>query len=139
MQLLCEGTDRDQNCYQVYTGDVGVSLHSKTHLLFMLYSNDMCYMFTNISANFFAFCAIPYLIQRNFSPLFLLASSKTHGTVVPSIQGLPQYLYFLHTFGNSVLALNLKLLMIVQCNTCQNKAHAYKIPLRVIFSMLLFF
>ena len=30
------------NCYQVTQCDVGVFLHSKSHLLFMLYDNGTC-------------------------------------------------------------------------------------------------
>ena len=58
-----EGDGRDRYRDQIVTCDVGVSLHSKTHPLFMKYSNDtstQCYASELVSC---AFSICPFLIH----------------------------------------------------------------------------
>ena len=59
--IHCKGRIYGSNCYQVTECDTGVSLHSKTHPLFMYYSNGiyqytLCYVYAY--PNLFA---VPFL------------------------------------------------------------------------------
>ena len=79
---------RDGYRDQIVTCDVGVSLHSKTHPLFMKYSNGtitQCYAYHYPSlfpVLFLQSLYVPFLIQRIFhslvSTLFLLVRNKLH-------------------------------------------------------------
>ena len=73
-----EGEGRDGYRDQIVTCDVGVSLHSKTHPLFMKYSNGtstQCYAYHYLSLFPFLFLQslyVPFLIQRIFHSLVII-------------------------------------------------------------------
>ena len=68
--------NRDGYRDQIVTCDVGVSLHSKTHPLFMMYSNGTSTQCLCISLSKLVFCAFstipicPVFNSKNLSPLF---------------------------------------------------------------------
>ena len=80
LPIAYEGEGRDGYRDQIVTCDVGVSLHSKTHPLFMKYSkgtSTQCYALSElVSCAFSTIPIYPFLIQRIFhslvSTLFLL-------------------------------------------------------------------
>ena len=71
--------NRDGYRDQIVTCDVGVSLHSKTHPLFMKYSNGtitQCYICISlselVSCAFSTIPICPFLIQRIFHSLVII-------------------------------------------------------------------
>ena len=75
--LAYEGEGRDGYRDQIVTCDVGVSLNSKTHPLFMKYSNGtstQCYAYQSklVSCAFSTIPICPFLIQRIFHLLVIL-------------------------------------------------------------------
>ena len=85
LSIAYEGEGRDGYRDQIVTCDVGVSLHSKTHPLFMKYSNStsiQCYAYNIIilSLSELVSCAFstipicPFLIQRIFHSLIILSN-----------------------------------------------------------------
>ena len=73
--IAYEGEGRDRYRDQIVTCDVGVSLNSKTHPLFMKYSNGtstQCYAYHYPSlfpVLFLRSLYVPFLIQRIFRSL----------------------------------------------------------------------
>ena len=78
LPIAYEGEGRDGYRDQIVTCDVGVSLNSKTHPLFMKYSSGtstQCYAYHYPSLFPVLFSTIPicpFLIQRNFHSLVYL-------------------------------------------------------------------
>ena len=76
LPIAYEGEGRDGYRDQIVTCDVGVSLHSKTHPLFMKYSkgtSTQCYAYIAlselVSCAFSTIPICPFLIQRIFHSL----------------------------------------------------------------------
>ena len=70
LPIAYEGEGRDGYRDQIVTCDVGVSLNSKTHPLFMKYSNAHSVMHITIQACFLCFFYNPYMSlfnSKNFS------------------------------------------------------------------------
>ena len=75
--------NRDGCRDQIVTHDVGVSLHSKTHPLFMKYSNGtstvLCISLSElVSCAFSTIPICPFLIPRIFHLLVILWASHDH-------------------------------------------------------------
>ena len=73
--------NRDGYRDQIVTCDVGVSLHSKTHPLFMKYSNGtitvLCISLSElVSCAFSTIPICPFLIQRIFHSLVIVRSRE---------------------------------------------------------------
>ena len=91
--------NRDGYRDQIVTHDVGVSLHSKTHPLFMKYSNGtstQCYAYHYPSlfpVLFLQSLYVPFLIQRIFHLLVIIGIAMVFSP---------------HTLGNSLLAFSYK-------------------------------
>ena len=79
LPIAYEGEGRDGYRDQIVTCDVGVSLNSKTHPLFMKYSNAHSVMHITIPACFLCFFYNPYM------SLFHLLVYIEHGQNVKSI------------------------------------------------------
>ena len=82
LPIAYEGEGRDGYRDQIVTCDVGVSLNSKTHPLFMKYSNGtstQCYAYHYISelvsCAFSTIPICPFLIQRIFHSLVSLTNN----------------------------------------------------------------
>ena len=77
--MAYEGEGRDGYRDQIVTCDVGVSLNSKTHPLFMKYSNGtstQCSLSELVSCAFSIIPVCPFLIQRIFH--LLVYSGRRH-------------------------------------------------------------
>ena len=76
LPIAYEGEGRDGYRDQIVTCDVGVSLHSKTHPLFMKYSKG-------ISTQCYAYIALSELVSCAFSTIpicmFITPSPPTYG------------------------------------------------------------
>ena len=90
--LIYEGEGRDGYRDQIVTCDVGVSLNSKTHPLFMKYSSGTrqcyayhypCYAYISLAFSTIPIC--PFLIQRIFHSLVYRRPRMIK--LVPSLSG----------------------------------------------------
>ena len=77
LPIAYEGEGRDGYRDQIVTCDVGVSLNSKTHPLFMKYSNGtstvLCISLSKlVSCAFSTIPICPFLIQRIFHYLLII-------------------------------------------------------------------
>ena len=84
LPIAYEGEGRDGYRDQIVTCDVGVSLNSKTHPLFMKYSNGtsthavLCISLSElVSCAFSTIPICPFLIQRIFHSLVEIVSDLT--------------------------------------------------------------
>ena len=115
--IAYEGEGRDGYRDQIVTCDVGVSLHSKIHPLFMKYSNGtstQCHAYIPlselVSCAFSTIPICPFLIQRIFrllvSTLFLLVFMFTYcvllATVLTAVATVssPQFSYMILPVGS---------------------------------------
>ena len=84
LPIAYEGEGRDRYRHQIVTCDVGVSLHSKTHQLFMKYSNGtsilLCISLSElVSCAFSTIPIYPFIIQRIFHSLvYILYTCMLH-------------------------------------------------------------
>ena len=86
--------NRDGYRDQIVTCDVGVSLHSKTHPLFMKYSNGTstqyyAYHYPSLfPVLFLQSLYVPFLIQRIFHSLVLIRGDVFTGCTTPFVTGV---------------------------------------------------
>ena len=94
LPIAYEGEGRDGYRDQIVTCDVGVSLHSKTHPLFMKYSNGtstQCYayhypsLFPVLFLQSLYIYICPFLIQRIFHSLVISKDCNTEQATTKSV------------------------------------------------------
>ena len=99
LPIAYEGEGRDGYRDQIVTCDVGVSLNSKTHPLFMKYSNGtstQCYAYhyPSLFPVLFLQSLCPFLIQRIFHSLVYIGIAMVF-VFSPYIRKFSSYLLFM--------------------------------------------